>query len=973
MTKQFIFHTQYFQTKMIRIFPLLITICLSIQVFSQTNPLLQVESYQLPNGLTVFLNEDTTATKVFGAVMVNAGSKNEDPTATGMAHYLEHMLFKGTEEMGTWDYASEKPHLDSVNLLYEQLAVAKDESAKANIQQAINEQAVKASEYGLPNEFDKLLKSIGSTEVNAFTSYEMTFYHNYFPAHEIDKWLDIYAERFENPVFRSFQSELEVVYEEKNRAEDSFERRVYEKMQELIFPNLPYGQWSVLGTTDHLKNPSLTKMYDFYDKQYVPGNMALILTGNFDKESAKRSIKEKFGDWEAKEVPVTRLPEPKPIVEEQLEKVRITPIKAGFLGFQTVPYNHPDRIAMDVAEYLLYNEGETGYINQIELNNEMIYAGSFSSIYNDAGAYVIFFIPKILVQSIGNAEKKIENALNNLHFGEFSDELLQAAKNEISRTYQESLENLEERGTLIGGSFNAGLTWDYVLQYPSNIQNITKEDVIRVSNKYLGKNLVKMVSRTGFPKKEKLDKPPYKPVTSEQEKESAYAKEFEKIEAKDFEPQFLDLTNDVDRIELPGGHTIMTSKNSFNNIFNLEIKFRTGTIDNPKLDYVAGIGTLSGAGNYSMSELKNAYAALGSTYDVYGSLNYFVVTLEGPEDKLDETLKLTNLLLTDIKPNENTMKVLYNGEKTERKLEKRTPQSLSMALINYASYGDQSYYLERLKSKEIKALEAEDLQTDFLNILKNYQAEIVYTGKKSAQELSELVADNLDLSASGKAMELQVRPMQPVSKPQILFVNNKKAVQSQVYFYMPGEPVAKDEYPYVQAFNQYFGGGFSGLILQEIREYRSLAYSAAGWYQPAPITDADSRLITYIGCQADKTTDAITVMKGLIEDMPQKPERMAALRKNLQLETVTEYPDFRSIPDRVIALERRGFDDDPNRTAYETYPELTMEDIYEFYAQRIKGKPYTITVLGDGRRINMDELKKLGEVVELKYDDFINK
>ena len=298
MTKQFIFHTQYFQTKMIRIFPLLITICLSIQVFSQTNPLLQVESYQLPNGLTVFLNEDTTATKVFGAVMVNAGSKNEDPTATGMAHYLEHMLFKGTEEMGTWDYASEKPHLDSVNLLYEQLAVAKDESAKANIQQAINEQAVKASEYGLPNEFDKLLKSIGSTEVNAFTSYEMTFYHNYFPAHEIDKWLDIYAERFENPVFRSFQSELEVVYEEKNRAEDSFERRVYEKMQELIFPNLPYGQWSVLGTTDHLKNPSLTKMYDFYDKQYVPGNMALILTGNFDKESAKRSIKEKFGDYE---------------------------------------------------------------------------------------------------------------------------------------------------------------------------------------------------------------------------------------------------------------------------------------------------------------------------------------------------------------------------------------------------------------------------------------------------------------------------------------------------------------------------------------------------------------------------------------------------------------------------------------------------------------------------------------------------
>ena len=117
---------------------------------------------------------------------------------------------------------------DSINNLYEILANTSDPARKKQIQGLINDQAVRASAYGLPNEFDKMLKSIGSTGVNAFTNMEMTFYHNSFPSHEIEKWLILYAARFRNPVFRSFQSELEVVYEEKNRSMDNFERRIFE-------------------------------------------------------------------------------------------------------------------------------------------------------------------------------------------------------------------------------------------------------------------------------------------------------------------------------------------------------------------------------------------------------------------------------------------------------------------------------------------------------------------------------------------------------------------------------------------------------------------------------------------------------------------------------------------------------------------------------------------------------------------------
>ncbi|MEQ8470295.1 MAG: insulinase family protein [Marinoscillum sp.] len=948
---------------------LILTFC----ELSAQNNLLQLERYQLDNGFTVFLNPDSTANKVFGAVIVNAGAKNEDPSATGMAHYLEHMLFKGTEVLGTWDFDREKPHLDSIRVLYDQLSTTKSAEAKLDIQKKINEQSVKGAEYALPNEFDKLLKSIGSTEVNAFTNYEMTFYHNFFPAHEINKWLDIYAQRFTKPVFRSFQSELEVVYEERNRAQDSYEVRVFEKAESLIYPNLPYGQWSVLGTTEHLKNPSLNKMYAFFEKNYVPGNMALILTGNFNAESVKPAIAENFGVFEAKPVPQVKLPEPKPFKGTQVEKVRITPIKAAFLGYQTVPYNHPDRYAMDVVEYLLYNEGETGYINQIQLNNEMIYAGTFNSVYNDAGSFVIFFVPKPIVQSVGNAEKKIQNALNQVKQGKFSDDLFKSAKNEISRQFQESLEDLEERGILIGGAFNTGIPWQTVLDYPKTIEDISREEVMAVANKYLGENHLKMISRTGFPKKDKLDKPPYKPVVTEQEKESAYVDQFENISSLPFEPKFLDFEKDVDRSSIGGKHQIITSVNPINDIYTLQIRFKKGTINNPKVEYAATLASLSGAGEYALNDLKQEFGKLGSSYSIYATLNDLVISVTGSEEYLTETLQLVNTLITDIKPDDNSKKVLVTGEKTERRLEKRTPSSMSSALFNYASYGENSYYLKRLSISELKKTDKEELKELFLSITTNYEAEIWYSGRLSANELATMLTSNLELSDLPKADAYDMRPLQSVSETKILFVNDKKAVQSQVYFYTDGPPISKEDFVDQQSFNQYFGGGFSGLVAQEIREYRSLAYSAGGWYQSSSEPGEKSRLITYIGCQADKTTEAVKVMKNLLEEMPAKADRIPLLRKSLQMEIVTEYPDFRTIPARVVALERLGYTEDPNVDAYPIYQDLEMEDIMDFYETRLKGKAFTITIYGDKRRIDLDELKKLGTVEVLDPKDFVKK
>ncbi len=540
-------------------------------LIAQEQSQLEVKEFTLDNGMKVYLNEDRTATTVFGAVAVNAGGKNDPADATGIAHYLEHLLFKGTTELGTTDYEKEKVHLDSINLLYNALAKATIDTERRQLQLAINHHAVEASKYGLPNEFDKLLKSIGSTSVNAWTNEDMTFYHNSFPPSQVIRWLDIFSHRFQNPVFRSFQSELEVVYEEKNRALDNMERRLSEDVEFHTFKNHPYGTQDVLGTVEHLKNPSLTKMYNFFNTYYVANNMALILCGNFDSEAIIPHIKEKFGALRSGEVPEFLDYGSSQFEGREVVKVRQTPVKVGFYTFKTVPQGHPDEAALRIADYLLFNNSETGFINQLQLNNQLLMAGASPMFMEEDGAEMLFFVPKILFQSMGKAEKLVQQQIEKLRQGQFDDAMLEAVKSELYINFQKRLEDLPSRASAIGQAFNQNKSWEDYLDYADAVAAVSKADVVRVANAYFSKDYLAYISRMGFPKKPKLNKPPYRPVVTEQKGESAYAKRFAKIEEADLQPKFLDFKTDATRYNF-GGNQLFVTPNPTNDIFSLNLK-----------------------------------------------------------------------------------------------------------------------------------------------------------------------------------------------------------------------------------------------------------------------------------------------------------------------------------------------------------------------------------------------------------------
>ena len=167
---------------MTRIILLIAAVLTSLVVNAQ----LQVKELKLKNGMTVWLNEDHSQPKVFGAVVVKAGAK--DCPNTGIAHYFEHIMFKGTDRIGTIDYQAEKPWLDSISAQYDLLSQTKDDAERTRIQMHINELSLKAADYMIPNEFNRLISKYGGSRLNAGTGYDMTYYHNSFLPQFIEQW-----------------------------------------------------------------------------------------------------------------------------------------------------------------------------------------------------------------------------------------------------------------------------------------------------------------------------------------------------------------------------------------------------------------------------------------------------------------------------------------------------------------------------------------------------------------------------------------------------------------------------------------------------------------------------------------------------------------------------------------------------------------------------------------------------------------
>ena len=947
-----------------------------ISLYGEDNKI-NVEIYTLGNGMTVLLNDDHNESSVFGAIAVKGGGKQDPEDATGIAHYLEHMLFKGTTELGTVDYETEKVFLDSIEILYDQLGTISNTDQRLSIQKEINDLNIKASEYAIPNEFDRLVESIGGTGVNAFTNDDMIVYISSFPGHQINKWLDINSHRFVKPVFRLFQSELETVYEEKNRSMDNPIIKLIEEYLFNFFKKHPYGQQTVIGTVGHLKNPSLIKMKDYYETYYVANNMYLLLSGNFAVHGLKEQIEQTFGQLKSGPNPSFVNVQEDPFQGREVVSKRFTPIRIGVIGFRMPNPRHHDYETLKVIQNLFNNRSSTGLLDKLSVNNKLLMTQAIPDLAGaDLGGMAFLFIPKLIFQTFNGAENLVLGEIEKIKNGGFDEEFLESIKLSMIQDHESALESTNNRLNYFLELIYNFDTWNDMMTYPDRITAIDKEEIVRVANKYFSDDYLVFKSRIGFPKKTKLEKPPYKAVNPiNTESKSNYARKFETLPEEELTLKYIDTEKDVLTAKIADNYYYHHAVNPVNTIFTMRLEYGIGTRENPPLQYAAGLLGMIGNNDYTFDQLKEELQKIGATIDPFVDRNYFGFNIKGFDEYFDKTVELAGSFISGMnirKEDEKKLKKLIQGSIIGRKFEARDPGAKGNALKNFALYSENSPLLTRATVKEVKKMDAPYLLKQIEKAMQ-VETNIFYTGSLESERVKERVKANFvlhdDLRKSNSPI---VDELKLAKSNTVYFFNDKKAVQSQVYILTEGDEMSLEDRNMSLAFDRYFGAGMGGIIFQEIREFRSLAYSARGTYQRPYYLNGKGYFQGYMGNQADKTLEALDAYLDLLRNMPEKRGRNEKIKSGLIQSLNSKKPNFRSVARQVKTWKHQGFQADPRVTQHERFQELEFQDIVKFYQNYIKKDVVTIAIVGDKRKIDLEKLAKFGTVIEVSKKDIFN-
>ena len=930
------------------------------------NDPLGVRIYTLANGLQVWTSVNKAKPRIFTAVAVKAGSKNDPPDNTGLAHYLEHMLFKGTDQYGTKDFQKEKIYLDQIFALYEKYNKTNDENLRKAIYKQIDSVSNIAAQYAIPNEFDKMCAIIGAEGTNAFTSVEQTVYINDIPANELDRWLYFEAERYRKPIMRLFHTELEAVYEEKNISLDNDNRKVFETLMAELYKNHAYGTQTTIGTVEHLKNPSLVKITEYYDQYYVPNNMAIILCGDFDPDEAVSKIDKAFAYMKPKPVkPYTFQPE-QPITKPVIKTITGPSEESVYIAFRLPGTNHKDMLTLKLIDMILSNSS-VGIID-LELNKKQKVLSAGSSIY-EMKDYSMFYLsgkPR-KGQSLEEVGNLLLSALEKVKKGDFDYSLVPAIIKNMEIDKIKEAEDNRSRFYILETAFTQEKNWYEVVQELKEMKKITKEQIIKVANQYYGENYVMVMKKIG-PKMEvvKVEKPPITPVALNREDKSPFLQNLEKMPKPDLKPQFIDfqkdiIFNDFQKVKV---HSVLNKENQ---LFNLYYILPFGTDDLPKIRLAVNYLKYLGTQNLTAENVAKEFYKLGCRFDVFASDDQVYVSLSGLDESFEQGVQLFENLLKNCVPNEEALKNLIADELKKRQDNKLNKSYiLRVALYNWAIYGAKSPFLTALPNSELEKTTSQELITLIKN-LTNYPHKILYYGPRDFSKLQPVLAKYHNGNPTLSLPTKKEYPRLSMKENQVYFVHYDM-VQAEIMWIHNAGSFNPELIPIIRAYNEYFGGGMSSVVFQEIRESKALAYSSSSVFKIPSRADIPFYNVAYVGTQADKIHDAIPAMQQLLNNMPKTEISFRAALNNLKLSIEAERIIKTDILFTYENAQKLGLNDDIRKKVYDQLSQIDLNKVADFAQKYIQNKPNTIIILGSKDKIDLKSLEKYGKVTELTME-----
>ena len=926
-----------------------------------------VHIYRLDNGLTVYLTENHQTPRFYAEIVVRAGSKHDPAESTGLAHYLEHMLFKGTQNIGSLDYEKEKAHLDRITSLYEEHFGETDPEKRKAIYAEINKESQLAAAYAIPNEIDKLYKAMGGTGLNAHTWHEETVYRINLPANRLRHWAVIESERFRNAVFRLFQSELETVYEEKNRSMDNKDRIISYAVADLLYKEHPYGQQTTIGKVEHLKNPSLKNMYRFYNTYYVPNNMAIAISGDIRIDETIKLIDRHFSGWRKGTLP--QLPDWKeaPLNGVERAKVKYQGEEFALLAFRTASRNHEDADALKLLDMILDN-ATAGLIN-LNLNQKQRVrrAGSYPTLYNDHGAQYLWGIPK-KGQTLEELEQLLLEQIEIVKSGGFEDWILPAIVTDFKKHEKREMESDNARVRRMRNSFLAHQDWSHTAGEIARLEKVTKEDVVRVARKYFADNYVAGYRLDEQHEIPKIPKPQIDKIEIDATRQSVFAGNVLSMPAEEIEPTFVDPDKDYRIAEYHDGVRLYYSRNPINDLFTLSFTVDLGNNQNNRMGVAARLLDKSGTGRHTSEALKKEWYKLGTEFSLSAGNNETTVTISGLDENFDASLALMAELVSNPSADKATLEQLVGIILGEREDTKKNHRTIQGGVVLNNRYGKESRYLRMLPNDALRELSVEELHGLVRGLLK-YKHTIAYTGSLPLEQVTAALKKTHRVSG-----ELDDPPpyrfykARTPDKTEIRFFN-KSLAQALVYIEFGDVDYSEASVPETELYNSYFGGGMSGIVFQELREARALAYSAWARYFNGNRKGDQNLLAGSIACQPDKTIEAVEAFIDLIDNMPVTPERFEEARTSILNRYRTSKIGFRRVLGSVRSWERLGVPVDPRKSRFERIRAADMDDMLGFYGKNLKNRVKLISIVGDKNKIDLAALEKFGTVSEVGLED----
>lgn len=924
-----------------------------------------VRIYTLQNGLQVFLAQSFDAPRIQTYIPVRTGSNNDPADNTGLSHYLEHMMFKGTSKIGTQNWEKEKVFLDEIEELYEKHKAEQNPEKKKEIYKKIDEVSQEASKWAIANEYDKAISSLGATGTNAHTWLDETVYKNNIPNNELEKWLQIEHERFSKLVLRLFHTELESVYEEFNRAQDNDGRLVNYALMELLFPTHPNGQQTTLGKAEHLKNPSMKAIYDYFDAFYVPNNYAMVLVGDLEFDKTIQLVDKYFGKFEFKELPKREKITENPITSIEKRTVKSPTIERVQIAWRSDSYGSREALLADVVANILSNKGEAGLLDlNINQTQRALYAQAFSVGFREYGYFSAVIVPRE-DQTLDEGVEMLLEQIDLIKKGDFPDWLINAVVNDFKIQRMKAWETADGLASNLYDTYIKKRSWKFELDEMLEYESITKDEIVAFANDFFKENYVAVFKEKGGNENLiRVENPGITPIQLNREAQSEFLSEFlNQKEETEIKPEFIDYKAAIEVTNLKD-KKVSFVKNKYNDLAQIHYIFPFGSDNDIEIGLATQVLQYFGTSKFSAEDLRQEFFKIGISNDFKTSQDQIIVSLSGLEENLEKGVELLQHWLQDVVSNNEDYEKFVQTVLESRVAAKEDKTRIMNALTSYAKFGRESRQRDVISQERLEAINADELMNKMRNLF-SYEYQIFFYGKEFKTFLNYSI-NFVKLTS--------LKPAEPKQYPEAatggnVYFTSYDMVQTEMSRIGKGQNVEVKDFGPVNVFNEYFGRGLSSIVFQEIREAKSLAYSAYVSYQANGELNHPDYVQTYIGTQPDKLNIAVETLADLMKDLPQIPLQFENA-KNMVLKQIASTRITRTnIFFNTLKLQKLGILHDYREDIYHEVSKLKLSDLTHFYNSKIKPIEFNTAIIGKKENLNLEAVSKLGKFKELTLEE----